>query len=463
MYQIQTQFIERHRYILRKNFSRASLFFICMSIGIMLLGCGETESSQTVSQKEIAYVTVAPNQYDSEDRAIFLGANTQDKTVSFQNASTGKRYTLNYTGASIIQDRYEQDISLLQLKTGAMTIVRFYKPTKNMTFVKEVNDSINYRETEKYYLDTEQNTIQIADQIYKFNQNVTVMSESKEITLQDIDAMDVLTIWGYQDQIYSIHVDKGHGYLKLDQDSYFLNGWVEVGDKVIRKVSEGMRLVVPEGTYRVSISHDGSSASDEFTFVRDEVVTWDLSTAKIAVPKVGKVVFTITPPSAKVYIDGNEVDTSDPVEVKYGIHQLTVKEKGYQTLSKYMKVATAWANIPIELVKEENDKQSEKQDDTAKEETKADTKVEETDPEKNTEGIFEATSAYKIHIDAPADAEVYIDGIYIGITPVEFAKKAGNIVLTLRKSGYQTRSYALEIDEEEKDTTYSFSELEKKD
>ena len=457
---------------MRNVLRKVSLLILGFAVSGMLTGCIQAEDSgKTVSKQEIAYQPIAPNQYDSEDRAIFLGVNSEDKTVSFQNAATGKRYTLQYSGASVIYDRFGQDISWTQLKTGAMTTVRFFKPTKSMTYVKEVNDAINYRETDNYVINLEDSTIQVSDQIYKFNKNVTVMSENTEILLSELAPTDVISVWGYQDQIYSIHVDKGHGYLELSEDSYFLGGWIEVGDKVIRKVSEGMRLVVPEGTYRVSISHDGSSAMEEFTFLRDEVVTWDLSTADIAVPKTGKVIFTITPASAKVYIDGKEVDTSDPIEVRYGIHQLVVKQKGYQTLSKYMKISTAWANISLELTQENEETKSqtetqndEKQSETNSEEKESTAKKEVEEASKDDQNkTAEASGTYQIHVDAPKDAEVYVDGNYIGIAPVSFAKKSGNIVITLRKSGYQTRSYALEIDEEQKDTTYSFSELEKKE
>ena len=55
--------------------------------------------------------------------------------------------------------------------------------------------------------------------------------------------------------------------------------------------------------------------------------------------------------------------------------------------------------------------------------------------------------------------EVYLNGNYIGISPVSFAKKPGTHTITLRKSGYVTRSYTIEIDSEEKDVTYSFADL----
>ena len=45
------------------------------------------------------------------------------------------------------------------------------------------------------------------------------------------------------------------------------------------------------------------------------------------------------------------------------------------------------------------------------------------------------------------------------LSPVSFAKKPGTHTITLRKTGYVTRSYTIEIDSEEKDVTYSFADL----
>ena len=58
-----------------------------------------------------------------------------------------------------------------------------------------------------------------------------------------------------------------------------------------------------------------------------------------------------------------------------------------------------------------------------------------------------SSEKYKVYIDAPDGVEAYLDGSYVGVTPVSFNKEPGSHVVTLRKSGYQTRSYTLQIDE----------------
>ena len=66
---------------------------------------------------------------------------------------------------------------------------------------------------------------------------------------------------------------------------------------------------------------------------------------------------------------------------------------------------------------------------------------------------------YRVRIEEPSGAEVYKDGNYLGIAPISFKKSPGTYIITLRRNGYQTRSYTISVDNEEKDASFSFSEL----
>ena len=66
----------------------------------------------------------------------------------------------------------------------------------------------------------------------------------------------------------------------------------------------------------------------------------------------------------------------------------------------------------------------------------------------------------RIYIDAPETAEVYFDGIYKGIIPCSFVKESGTHVITLRKDGYETRTFTITLDTSKENETYSFSALQ---
>ena len=61
-----------------------------------------------------------------------------------------------------------------------------------------------------------------------------------------------------------------------------------------------MLIVVPEGTHNVTVSHKGSSATQEITFARNEEMAWDLGDVEITEVQKGKIIFTLEPVDATV-------------------------------------------------------------------------------------------------------------------------------------------------------------------
>lgn len=477
----------------QKNLIKCAAILTAMSF--LTSGCSfmnpEEEVQETVS-KETGFIAMKPGMYDSEDMALVVKKDTQAQTIQFQNLSTGKRYTLSYDGATKILDKYDQALSLEQIETGSIVDAKFYKPKKMLASIKIPKDCINFSNIDQYKLDIANGKITVGQTTYDFNSNIVVISGEEEAQLMDVNQMDVISVWGYNNQIYGINIERGHGYLRLQNDTYFVGGWIEAGQSVIKKITEDMLLTVPEGKLTVSVNNKGSSATQTIDFVRNQEMVWDLGDVEITRIQTGKIVFTLNPANAKVTIDGKNVDASKPVELEYGIHQMTVTADGYDAVAQYIKVAEPSANVSVELEKsEDSDEESETSQESSSQESptaaateeklvetskdKKESEDEETpdtsqSEEQSSQAVDKTESktssqtpstSYKVHIDSPTGVEVYLDGNYIGVAPVDFAKTAGNYVVTLRKTGYQSRSYTLQIDDEDKDVTYSFSDLMK--
>ena len=486
----------------------AILAALMLAAALTLTGCGQYASQFTAlltsqpadSTAEQAEAETAADEmsrsgiYDSEDAAVVVKKDLEAKTVQFQNIASSRRYTLTYDGTTTVYDKNEQALSMEQLKEGSIVTVRFYKPRKALAYVRENPDCISYQNVSAYSMDLSKGTIALGNELYNISSHVVVASGGRETDMMEVSPMDELSVWGYKNMIYGLHVEKGHGYLRLQNQDYFVNGWIDVGDSVIRKITDDMLLTVPEGTHTVTVSHKGSSATQEITFARNEEMAWDLGEVEITVVQKGTVIFTLNPLTAKVSIDGKQVNASKPVEIEYGLHQMRITADGYDTVAQYIRVAEPSANIAVELEKSEEeseekssdkDKDKDQDQDTSKKDKEDDDEEEQTtakkypskssepdeeddeedeeeeseEEKKSSAPIVSSSEKYKVYIDAPDGVEAYLDGSYIGVTPVSFNKDPGSHVVTLRKSGYQTRSYTLQIDEEEKDVNYSFTDL----
>lgn len=405
---------------------------------ILLVGCKEDIPDEQPSGT--GFIEATPGSYDSMDTAVLVSKNN-DETITFMNIETGKNYTLSYTGATTIWDKYGEAMSMAQLSEGDIVDVKFLKSKKRLADIALHKDAFTYTDVTKYEINELTKTFTIVKEAFQYTEDMVIVSDGQQIELMDLNEADVLTVRGIGSTVYSIAVEKGHGYLKLANDEYFIGGWIEIGSTMIRPITDDMLLVVPEGKYDVLFTNGGNSGTKKVTIGRDEEVTVDIGDIEIKEIQYGKVIFTMNPTDASLYIDGKLVDTSAAISLEYGIHQIIAVASGYDTLTQYIKVGQESAGVSITMEKEDTS------DD------------EDEDEEEDEDETVDISSTYKVYIDTPEGVEVYLNGNYIGISPVSFAKKPGTHTITLRKNGYVTRSYTIEIDSEEKDVTYSFADL----
>lgn len=405
---------------------------------------GEDVPVEAPSQERVdtGFVLTGPESYDSADTPILVEKNDNDSTVTFLNLDLGKRYTLSYDGTTRFYDKYGESISLSQVELGDIVDVTFLKSKKHLTTLQLSAEAWSQKDVERYEINSLRGEITIGQEIFKLTDNTQYLSGGRRIEQMDLNPADVLSFQGLGSQVLSVTVEKGHGYLRLANDEYFAGGWIEIGQSIIQRITEDMLLVVPEGTYQVNISNNGSGGIKTAIINRNEETVLDIGDLEVAEPQYGMVLFSLSPSSAELYIDGSQVDTSQPVTLEYGIHQMIARADGYKSLTQYLRVGqeSAGVDVVLDSITEDEESSSESEKSSS---TDADT----------------TASYYRVYVDAPEEVEVYVDGTYVGISPCSFRKTAGAHSITLRKTNYITRTYAVQVDDEEKDITYSFADL----
>lgn len=462
----------------RKNSRKPKRFLLAAFLlpVFFLLSCNEAPPVE-LPQTDLSEITVATTYSDT---AILVSANHDEHLLTFQNLETGLRYTLTYDGVTDFADKYGTAMSAEQIATASIA---------DITFVKEKKQLLSFHVSEEYFTVTDvsfeslaknDTRMNLMGEEYKLDDYLVIASENETMERMELYEGDVVTVFGKDHTIYSMHLESGHGYLRLENDTYFIDGWIEVGNKVITRVTENMLLTVPEGQYDVLVSNEGISGNKQVTIGRNQEVSLDLGDIEHEV-KYGNVLFVLNPSKATLFVDGVKVDASAPVSLEYGIHQLICRADGYEILSNYIKVGDDYASVSITLTPQtdEKDEEPEKEDKEQTENPTTEPSVEipqiplpegadtenptelapETDvPQSDTSGIT-TNETGMVYIDAPEDVEVYVDGEYIGVAPVVFPKKGDTMLITLRKAGYQTRSYTLRLDNSGADVHYSFSGL----
>lgn len=466
----------------RKKNNKSVLTIVILALMIVTIwGCGKSGGEATVNPSDTGFFLSAPGNYDSADTAVVIKKDVAGGKVTFMTLSIYKKYTLNYDGATTYYDKYGQALSLAQVREGDIVDLNFMKGSKRLNNLQLSNETFVISGIKDYQLSSRK--MMIGKEEYGVSSNAVIIGMNGEGELMDINDVDVLTVQGHGHTIESIIVDRGHGYLKLENDSFFIGGFVEVDNDKVYQIQDDMLLAVPVGDIEVTVSHLGCIGTEKLNVEAGSEYSIDVSGWQ-GEAKKGKIVFIVNPDEAKVAIDGKQVDVSAPVELEYGIHQMTISAKGYKTISKYLKVGSSSANIDVSLEKESGTTVSSNSSVSGNTPTPVitvnpatistptptaiptptsvpavsdnSTVSENTVPSGD---IISTDERAKVYIDGPAGVEVYVDGTYIGVAPTSFKKKQGFAVVTLRKDGYNTRSYTLELDDTNSDENYSFAEL----
>lgn len=418
---------------------------------LVLVGCtaGNEVSEEEPGPVESGYNIIYAGSYDSADsEAVVEAIDSKEQTIRLYNRIMDRTYTLSYDGTTKFYDKYRSAIVLEQVAPGDIVDVTFVKSKKLLNSLQKSSTVWTYSDITGFTLDRLGKNLRIQEDDYRFKDDVRVFADGVKAELMDINDVDSITVSGFNHEVYSIVVSGGHGYLRLSGQDYFVGGWIEVGTGIIKPVSEDMLLTVPIGTYDVSLTNGNINGRRTVTIDKGRETLLDVSDmVTVDETQYGDIIFVTSPEEADVYIDGQAVDKSKPYSVEYGIHQLIVKADGYDTVTQYVKVGQEHATIEISL--EKTEEPSQKNVPSPDVQPQVTTFV--------TPGVLVTdTSQYKVTVDTPEGAEVYVDGQYIGTVPTSFSKVPGSHVVTLRKEGYETRSYTITLDTLLQNETYSF-------
>ena len=309
-----------------------STIAMMMVMTLTLTGCTSEASNVGVAKDkqqavDTGFTVATAGSYDSADTAVVISRDQENSAVVFMNMETGKQYTLYYDGTTYVKDKHDGPMTISQVEPGDVVDVTFLKGKKRLASIKQSPQAWVYDEIENYDFGGPNKTASIGSTTYSLPDDVVVLSEGRRSEVMDVVAQDVVSVSGIDHKIYSISVERGHGYLRLKNDQALIGGWIEVGNSVIREITEDMLLVVPEGSYQVLLSHNGVSATKDVIIERNKEVVLDVSDLEIPESRTGRILFSVTPDTAKVSIDGKVVDISKAVELPYGIHQIHLEAK----------------------------------------------------------------------------------------------------------------------------------------
>lgn len=338
--------------------------------------------SEGISEKEQQEEEQEDIATEDSQLYILLYSNADTKCVFVESTETGRQEEFEYNGGTYIKNRYGDSITISQLQIGELVEITHTK--KNvLTEIKVAEDAFIFDDVSNFAIESGKEMITIMGSKYYYDESLKVFSDSGIISMSELNQKDILCFRGVDKKILTVSVVQGHGTVSLRSTEDFEGGMITIGSIVAQEITADMSLVIPEGTYTLSVAHDGYGGSREITVNRFEELTIDLDTLKGDGPGYCMLNITVVPESAQVTLNGAELDCSQAMEIKYGAYKVKAEADGYTAYSGTLVVNSAEAAITIELEAEEAEEteaeETEKKDSEAEDTEKKASKAEDAE------------------------------------------------------------------------------------
>lgn len=450
-------------YIKKHMTGKKRIYCLVMAVILTLsgaAGCGEKNSGSTivpgssilsVPTKAVTELETQKSTGEIQLTGVLTYLSTGEKIMHFVDIDSGIEYEVAYTGGTDIQNKYDMIITASNMQMGGIYDISCNSSGKAVT-VYESDSAWEKKKITALDFNEENRKITIGNNTYMYQTYTAVLSNSNKISIAQIVAQDEVTLRGIGNTVYSINVDKGHGYIQFTGVDAFVGGYASIGTAQLFEVTSGMLTTTQEGTYKVELQLGSTVATKSVTVTRDESVSVDFSeyVAASTATQMGLVNFSVVPSSAVMTIDGVETDYSQPVSLSYGTHSIVLSAHNYEQYTETITVNQSYVTKVIDMVSTSSTTAATT---TTAKTTKASTTNTATTPADLTDG-------YTVSITEPEGAALYVDSVYIGLIPCSFDKNSGNKTITLTKSGCETVSYTIAIANTAGNLTYAFPDMQ---
>lgn len=420
---------------MRKTIILTILTIFTMVFIVCLSGCGKDDGNNIISGNEIPGSNDVINEEGDlpDDLLLYIvvNVNTESKKIIVESLNENKKIVLTYTGGTSILNRYGNEVSVSKLVPGEIVEVDYNRGTQKITKIEITDEAWEYTEVKSFSIDTDGGIFSTGGKSYSIDENAIAFSNGLEVGVDEINEKDVVTLKGYDKNIYSIIITKGHGYIVLENTESFVGGFIDIGSEIVTEIQNGMVITAPEGAYTLTVTKNGFGGSQEIVVIRDTELNVDVSRLQTPL-EMGSIKFIISPSTAKLYIDGTYTKYTDPVSLSYGNHSFKITAGGYNTLFGNINVKESYTTKTFSM----NQSQTTTQQTTTLTQT-----------------------GQIVTISEPLGANVYYDNVFKGIAPVSFETTAGTHTIVLRKVGYASKSYTITIPDDGKDVEYGFDDL----
>ncbi|MFI3231056.1 MAG: PEGA domain-containing protein, partial [bacterium] len=352
-----------------------------------------TEVSQVVTQNEFTGV-IKELEYISGRFVIF-------------DFKTNITYSLVSNATTIFKDRFNSPLTLQEMKVGDIVDFSFNENSNLLGYVNLNASAFSIQNVKPEKINISDRSIKITGNTYSVSGTADIYKGEEIIEFLDLALVDKISVNGYDNIIYSIRVNNSTGTLVFVNKPSLDNAIVEIDRDYFRPLDSVDQIELEEGQHKLVIKATNvDSYLKDFEIIAGEETVLDLSDVQ---NKFGSILIKVDVSGYDLYINSEETEDRGYHSLRYGAYFIKVEKEGYETYETRVSINKPTDTLEIELEKIEEPEEPE-------------------EPEEF--GLLSITST-------PDGAEVYVDNISIGKTPlVKYNLPQGTHTIKLTLSGY---------------------------
>jgi hypothetical protein len=349
----------------------------------------ESEPPSPIEQRDIrqTYGLITAIDTNSLERSLLLLEIPSSRTQNFE-----------ILDSTHIRNRFGATLALNELNVGMIIDIGYEQNSMSLASVSESAQAWEMRFQNNVRIDLENATISLGNESYNYNSQTIVHYRGESYPISQITPMDTVTLVGYHNNVWFIRLEGSHGFVRFEQSDKIIDGTLAIDTSIfmlLKDATESIPLV--EGTHRIVI--EGQNIE---TYIRDILIspgeTNTVSLIDVEL-RLARLLITVSEPDAIIIINGEVQEEPGPVEVEFGEHQVRIEKEGFLPVEQTITVNQAQREFAIEL-----------------------TRI--------------PTTARVMVYTSPSPAEIFIDNVFVGYSPLTREMETGTITVTARLEGY---------------------------
>ncbi|MBQ1872032.1 MAG: hypothetical protein II147_07605 [Lachnospiraceae bacterium] len=348
--------------MMKKHFGNRIIVMLSICVLILSLfgGCGKKTPTIVIGGNGTGLPPVSSgNAKNNEEEKkelptlfVFEGINEEMHLINFLKiGKSSRKYVFNYSGRSAFISRYGSYMTVHDLIPGDVVELKVKESEQLVLECKISADVFRYDDVEEFSIDPDKDMLVVFGEKYYIPENTPVYKGDEVIDRTRLTGNEMITVYGYEKTIYSVQITTGHGVLAFTNTTEFEGGYYVLGNLMAGEITKDLRFNVRCGTYTLLVAHNEQSGSVEVTIEENKVTFVNLQKFVNNEIKRCTITFLVSDPNAKLMINGQVVDYSKAISLKYGMYRIVCTCDGYEEWSRLLFVNSKTAYIDINLEK----------------------------------------------------------------------------------------------------------------